>query len=318
MDGFDGYAAVDRVSGTERAQASRCDACETYAWNDGWSCTRCGSPPATREGFDAFAPASSQSTEGFDSDQFALLAQLEAESFWFRARNSLIVWALSAHFPDAHRFLEIGCGTGFVLQGLRAARPGIELFASEILTEGLGFAARRCEGASLFQMDARRIPFVEEFDAVGAFDIIEHIREDTLVLRQINRALRPRGGVLLTVPQHGWLWSTHDQLAKHFRRYSKRELVSGLEHAGFEVVRATSFVSLLLPVMLLARLVARRGTPEADTLREYQMSRRISWPLERVLDIERTLIRAGVSFPIGASLLVVARKVRASEHGAGA
>ncbi len=306
------------MSDVARPLGRRCDSCETYAWQDGWRCARCESPPATRQGFAAFAPGFTEATDGFDPAQFEKLAELEGASFWFRGRNSSILWALRRYFPRAQRFLEIGCGTGFVLRGLRIAFPRLDLFGSEILTEGLGLAAQRCENVQLFQMDARSIPFAGEFDAIGAFDVVEHIEEDIRVFRAIHRALRPRGGLLLTVPQHEWLWSTHDSLARHCRRYSRRELVSRLESAGFEILLATSFVSLLLPVLLVARLLARRGSPEGDSLREYQVSSRVSWPLERVLDLERALIRAGLSLPVGASLLVVARKREAGVHGVGA
>ena len=73
-------------------------------------------------------------------------------------------------------------------------------------------------------MDARRIPFEREFDVVGAFDVLEHIVEDEDVLGQMFKATRPGGGLLVTVPQHPFLWSASDEHAMHQRRYSRAEL----------------------------------------------------------------------------------------------
>ena len=96
-------------------------------------------------------------------------------------------------------------------------------------------------------MDARRIPFRDEFDVIGAFDVIEHIEEDVAVIDEVGRALRPGGGFVMTVPQHPALWSPQDEHAHHVRRYTAAGLRRKVEAAGFEVVRMTSFVRLLLP-----------------------------------------------------------------------
>ncbi|MGI8603250.1 MAG: class I SAM-dependent methyltransferase [Verrucomicrobiales bacterium] len=245
--------------------------------------------------------------EGFDPSYFPKLASLEAGNFWFRSRNKLIVWAIRRYFPEAADMLEIGCGTGFVLSGIHEAIPALRLHGSEFLADGLPFAASRVPGVELFQMDARKIPFKEKFDLVGAFDVLEHIQEDETVLSEIHQALRSGGGLLVTVPQHPWLWSAFDVFSRHVRRYSAGELKKKVEAAGFRVVRASSFVSLLLPAIVLSR---RKPDASAgyDGLKELKKSPAVNFMLERVLDFERQWIRAGVSFPAGGSLLLAAVK----------
>lgn len=260
------------------------------------------------DGFPAFAPELAGGGDGFDPALFAELARLEARNFWFRARNRLIVWALRRFFGDARSLLEIGCGTGFVLSGIAAALPHFRLAGSEADAGGLGFAARRVSGAELMQMDARRIPFEAEFDVVGAFDVIEHIEDDRAVLREMHRAARPGGGILLTVPQHPFLWSEYDVRARHVRRYRARELREKVLDAGFEIVTMASFVSLLLPLMMLSRLAQRAPKSDYDPLVELRLPGWLNALLEAVLDLERRLIRAGVRFPAGGSLLLVANK----------
>ncbi len=167
-------------------------------------------------------------------------------------------------------------------------------------------------------MDARNIPFRDEFDVVGAFDVIEHIAQDVTVLTEIGRALRPGGVLLLTVPQHPALWSLQDDHAFHVRRYTRTGLRRRIEAAGLEVVWTTSFVSLLLPMLAASRLRMRgRGRADPfDVTAELRHRPVVNGALERVMRIELALIRRGVSFPAGGSLLAVVRKpIRSMEAG---
>ncbi len=285
-----------------------CPDCGATLGAAGWDCGACGHSPQQRAGFVALAPALAAQSEGFDPALFAELAALESRNFWFRSRNRLLVWALRRYFPGAANFLEVGCGTGFVLQGIAAAFPALTLSASEAQTEGLAYAAERVPRAQFLQMDARRMPFDREFDVIGAFDVIEHIAEDETVLGAMHRALRPGGGILLTVPQHPSLWSEYDVRAHHVRRYTAGELRYKLTRAGFEIVKMTSFVSLLLPLMLLSRRSQRVTGADYDPLAELRIAPVANALLECVLDAERLLIRAGLPLPAGGSLLAVARR----------
>lgn len=271
------------------------------------ACRACGFVPESIDGFVAWAPEFANSNSGFHPEYFAGLAQVEAEHFWFRARNTLILWALRKYFPVSRSLLEVGCGTGFVLSGIAGAFPQISLVGSEIFTAGLAVASQRVPRAKLVQMDARRIPYVEEFDVVSAFDVIEHIKEDELVLQNLYRAVKPGGGCLITVPQHKWLWSPVDDKACHQRRYGARELHEKIEAAGFRILRTTSFVTLLLPAMLLSRLAVKYSGKSggSDDLRLNPIINRL---FEVILYFEQLFIRGGVRWPIGGSRLVVALK----------
>lgn len=285
-----------------------CPACAAPLAADGWNCAACGHQPQRRAGFLALAPELAAQSEGFDPVMFAELAALEESNFWFRARNRLILWALRRYASSFTGFLEVGCGTGYVLQGVATAFPGAGICGTEAQTEGLQFAASRVPRATFLQMDARRMPFDREFDVIGAFDVIEHIGEDETVLAQMHRALRPGGHLLLTVPQHPFLWSEYDVRAHHVRRYTGGELRQKLARAGFETVKMTSFVSVLLPLMTLSRLTRRTESPDYDPLAELRIGRLTNTLLELALDVERAVIRTGLSLPFGGSLLAVARR----------
>lgn len=285
----------------------RCLACEAVFAAEGWTCPSCGRQPERRFGHIVFAPALLDG--GGQDAEYTEDAILEAEArhFWFEARSRLIEWALDRHFRGASSLLEVGCGTGFVLGRLRAAFPSLRCAATDARIETLAHAAAHLPGVPLYQMDARRIPFREEFDAVTAFDVIEHIDEDAATLAEMHAALRPGGGVILTVPQHPWLWSTVDDWSHHRRRYTRKELVTKLQGAGLRLQYATSFTSLLLPLLALARL-RRRPLADFDPLAELRIGSVPNAVLRMVSTVERACVRAGLRFPAGGSLLAVARR----------
>ncbi|MBT2989878.1 MAG: class I SAM-dependent methyltransferase [Candidatus Thiodiazotropha sp. (ex Ctena orbiculata)] len=284
-----------------------CTFCDTRYDNKGWQCPECQASPANIEGFPVLAEALAQANSGYNIEHFAKLAPLEASNFWFRSRNRLLIWALQKHFPEMGNLFEIGCGTGYVLSGIERAFPKVKLSASDIYTAGLKFTKGRVDRADLFQMDARNIPFDSEFDVIGAFDVLEHIVEDHQVLSEMYRAVKPGGGIVLTVPQHQFLWSQTDVRACHVRRYSAVELKDKVEEAGFSIKMSTSFVSLLLPLMMISRSRIRK-IDNCDQTAELMVGCVTNWILEKILDLERILIRGGLYFSAGGSLLLIAEK----------
>ncbi len=273
-----------------------------------WACERCGYRPRSEGNLLILAPHLLGSGGVFPRESFARLAALEERNYWFRARNRLIVWALRRHFSRLRSFLEVGCGTGCVLGAVEAAFPGAAALGSEAHVEGLECAARRLQRSGLLQMDAANIPFRDEFDVVGCFDVLEHIEDDRRVLGQCFLASLAGGGIILTVPQHPFLWSAADEYAGHVRRYTRREIVGKVAAAGFSPLLVTSFVSLLFPVLAAARRRHRRVHAGYDPGAELEVGRIPNLLLELALDLERQLIRLGVRFPFGGSLLVVAKK----------
>lgn len=246
---------------------------------------------------------------GFKAHYFEELAKLEAGNFWFRVRNQFILWALLKYSRELTSFHEIGCGTGFVISAIAECFPEAVLSGSEYFEEGLAFAKRRVPRAKFAKVDARNLSYNAELDAIGAFDVLEHIEEDEAVLRQLHKALKPDGLLYITVPQHRWLWSAIDEYACHARRYDADELHAKVREAGFEIVRSTSFVSILLPAMYLSRLMTRNETTiEIDDVPGLRVNPILNLVFEWVLKFELALVRAGLSLPIGGSRLLVARK----------
>lgn len=281
----------------------------SFNWPEGTArCPACTVAEARVDGFVSYAPEMAHQGGGFRPEAYEMLAGLEASNFWFIVRNDIIEWAFRTYAPVVRSFMEVGCGTGYVLERLVKIYPQAAAIGTEIFVTGLPYAAQRVKSAHFAQMDARHIPYRDEFDAIGAFDVIEHIEQDDEVLSQVHGALRPGGILVLTVPQHQWLWSAADDYAMHQRRYSAQELHQKLRKAGFELLRSTSFVSTLLPAMMLSRLVSKRKTEQYDPRVELRLHPWMNRLFATLMRFELVVIRQGWNWPWGGSRLVVARK----------
>lgn len=283
-----------------------CLSCEHVFESEDWRCPRCGRSPQREAGFVSFSPELAASNDGYDPDRFGAILPIENEHFLRRARNRLFTWSLQKYFPQATNFLEIGSGIGVVLKALRMSFPELVLWGTEIYSAGLKTIVENVPGVRVFQADARRLPFREEFDVIGAFDVLEHIDDDVKVLREMHRATRPGGGILVSVPQHPSLWSQRDESVRHKRRYTRQELIGKIRGAGFEIRRTTSFVALPFPLVAFAALRNRRPRADYDPFAEFRIGTVPAAALNFILSCERQAIKAGVSFPFGGTLLAVA------------
>ena len=278
-------------------------------WPLGRQCPACGHVIAQTQGIATFAPELADTISGFDPKAFDELAELETEHFWFVARNQLIVGLATKFFPDARRFLEIGCGTGFVLRAIAESRRWERLVGSELHPTGLAHARQRLPSEGEFvQMDARDVPAVGVFDLTGAFDVIEHIADDEAVLRGLRAATQAGGGCIITVPQHPWLWSRADEVAHHVRRYRRGELEGKLRRNGFEVLFSSSFTALLLPFMAASRLARNKKGGDVDAY-ELRLNPVVNRVLLETLRAEVRMTLSGVQWPAGGSRVVVGRAV---------
>jgi SAM-dependent methyltransferase len=243
-----------------------------------------------------------------DADyKFPELVDAEGWHFWFRARRDLVLWALDSYLPDAGRMLEVGCGAGFMLGEIQGRHSGRRLAACDASLEALRLARVRVPVAHLFQADARRLPVAGRFDAVAALDVIEHITEDTDALAEMFRVLTPGGGLLLTVPQHRWLWGRIDEFSCHRRRYQREELIDKARATGFEVLRCTSYFMATLPFMVVSRLLEDREQPVEPTA-ELRLPKLLNAVFNALLVPETWAVKAGVSLPVGSSLMLIARR----------
>jgi SAM-dependent methyltransferase len=243
--------------------------------------------------------------EYFSVAVYEKLALVENQSWWFKSRNEIILWVLKTKIKSFDKFLEVGCGTGFVLERIAKEFPRAQVSASEYYEEALVFAKNRVPRAKFTKIDITELKIKNQFDLVCAFDVIEHIKNDELVIKNLANAILEGGYILITVPQHKFLWSSMDEEAHHERRYSKHDLVKKVEDAGLRVCYSTSFVSLLTPLMWIAR---KKNQENFNPWEQFQISKKLNTILELVMKIEFIFIKLGIRFPFGGSLLLLACK----------
>src|SRR5262249_43810635 len=160
------------------------------------------------------------------------------------------VRGLTANLAPGYRVLEVGCGTGTVLQMLERVCATGQVAGMDLFEEGLEFARRRVS-CPLICGDLRSPPFATTFDIVGMFDVLEHLEDDRGPLDHLFRLIRPGGRLILTVPAHMSLWSYFDESSCHYRRYDRTALQSKLAATGFEVEFITEFMMTLFPLVWL-------------------------------------------------------------------
>jgi SAM-dependent methyltransferase len=241
-----------------------------------------------------------------DRDYELQTHQAEDRHWWYRGRRQVIDGVLSGlALPDHARILDAGCGSGrnMVELARRGTVTGVELSETSV-----GLARERDVGEVLAG-SVLDMPFPDaSFDLACSLDVIEHLEDDVGALRELRRTVVPGGWLLVTVPAYRWLWSGHDVINHHYRRYTRRSMQRAAERAGWRQVRTTYFNSLLLPVAILLRVLDRvnRKTTESS-LDLWVPPEPLNSMLERPLALEAKLIARGGRIPVGLSLLTVFR-----------
>jgi 2-polyprenyl-3-methyl-5-hydroxy-6-metoxy-1,4-benzoquinol methylase len=247
----------------------------------------------------------------FDAAGIQRLVAAEDRHFWFRARNETIA-ALARrpieNLSDGFRILEVGCGSGNVLrvlQRLAAGRGTVE--GLEVSREAAAVARSRT-GLTVTDGYLSDLDPGLAFDVIAAFDVLEHIADESGVLREIRERLRTGGCLILTVPAHQSLWSAFDVASGHERRYTLATLSRALRTAGFRVQYATYFMSALFPMMWVRRRLVKAKQRDMAALldSEFQIVPGLNEVAYEVLRQEARVIRARRRLPMGASIAAIA------------
>lgn len=266
--------------------------------------------PYMINGFKCYAPELAHNNYNYDETLFNQLFELEENNFWFRSRNRVIQILIEKYsdISKNKKFLEIGCGTGYVLKGLEKFK-NLKLYGAEIYLEGLKYAKRRLPDVEFIQLDATNMPFEDKFECIGAFDVLEHIDDDEVVIKNVYNSLKQNGLFFISVPQYMFMWSYLDEIACHKRRYSKKELFYKLKKSGFDLIYCSSFVFSLFPIMLISRWLKRSNRENyKSSLQELKINKYLNKLFELILRFDEFLIFWGVRLPFGGSLIAVVIK----------
>ncbi|HMQ63711.1 MAG TPA: methyltransferase domain-containing protein [Flavilitoribacter sp.] len=236
--------------------------------------------------------------------------QLERTHFWFVARRKKVISLME--IGAGKKYLDIGCSSGFLLSELidSGAAPD-QVYGVDISDEAI--AACKAKGLDqVFKMDATRIELPENhFDYIVASDCLEHLNEDRRALDNWQKLLKPGGRLILFVPAYMFLWSPHDVVNHHFRRYTSKELTGKVLDAHFTVQRHGYWnFTLFLPILfyrLLRKALQKLGrleSPDADLKPSPAIVNRILLGLLRAENVLTRYLR----FPFGVSVYCIAGK----------
>jgi len=250
-------------------------------------------------------------------EEYALMDSVEDRMWWYRALHAMVLRALSQHAaPAGLPLLDAGCGTGGLLCRLGAAMtdgtlPSRPLAGFDIHEAAITRARAKLPDAELLLASANDLPFATGSLGVAvSIDVLCHRAVDEpRALGEFRRALAPGGVLVLNLPAHQWLFSAHDRRVHTRERYGRFMLRDRLAAAGFAVREVLHWNSLLFPLMVMQRKLLSRG---GDASRERSDVAAFPPPIEAmfrgVTAAERCLIRLGLRFPVGGSLLAVAVK----------
>lgn len=249
-----------------------------------------------------------ESHDDFNVKGLTALYNSENRHFWFEYRKHFIYQKMSKLISHDKRIIEIGAGTGGVARYL--INKGYRNFSiGELHFQGLKYA--QSYGINdCYQFDLLKSPFDRDFEAVCMFDVLEHLEDPLIALKNVYRMLEFDGYVILTLPAHQWLWSREDKVAGHKKRYTKGVIENELEISGFEVISNEYFFKFISPLLFLRRMFnpdSELPISDKEYKNEIKINRVVNSILSLLCKVEN---RLNCILPncFGGSLLVIARK----------
>lgn len=241
--------------------------------------------------------------------------ETELTHWWSRARRHILAATLRQFAPPDRplRIADVGCGMGSTF-GMLSEFGWVAGIDSS--PTALSFSKERGH-PSLVAASLPNLPFADgTFDVVCALDVIEHIDNDYAAADELWRVCKPGGLLLITVPAYEWLWSEHDEINDHCRRYTRSRLQASFERDPIEYLKLSYMNTLLAPPVMLFRLLKRTVRKAPNNSAElksdiYSLPSFLNGILEKIFASEAVWLRHG-SLPFGISVLCVARKIAQS------
>lgn len=235
----------------------------------------------------------------------------ELTHWWFCGRRNIVATLVRRFATKSRplRIADVGCGMGasFEMLGEFGWVVGLDFSPT-----ALGFSQQR-GFPRLLAAALPNLPFPDaEFDVVCALDVIEHIDDDAAAVRELWRVCKPGGLLVVTVPAYEWLWSEHDDINEHKRRYTRYQLRDRLALPAGELMRLSYMNTIFAPPVMLFRLLKRFGgkkkTAPADMKSDV-------FPVPRLLNAVQSFLFSSegawlrlASLPFGTSLICILRK----------
>ena len=237
---------------------------------------------------------------------FQKMLKLESSHWWFVARRKIIQRAINnLDLPRNIRILDAGCGNGDNLSLLST-------FGDLVAFEKNEYALKTAKSKKIGEIYKAELPdklpntVKTNFDLIVLLDVLEHIDDDSKSLTTVRKLMNNKGIILITVPAFQWLWSEHDVIHHHKRRYSKSELREKLDSSGYRIKYISYFNTLLFPFALVERIGQKIFSPSNPEILELP-NNKINFLLEKIFSLEAIFMNK-ISLPFGLSLVAIAEK----------
>lgn len=235
--------------------------------------------------------------------------RLEKDHWWFLGRRDIIYKLIKDYNRDSE-ILEIGCSGGVLLAFLQS--KGFKRIYGIDIDEN---AIELCRQKGITSVQVARGEETgfkdQQFDMIIASDVLEHIQDENKTLFEWHRILKFGRSLIIFVPAFKFLWSKHDEVNHHYRRYAKSDIFKILERNGFKVERISYWnFTLFVPVSfirLFQKLLPSHGKKSGDQL--YEVTPFMNKTLEYLLRLDNKLLSLGINFPFGISVFAIARKI---------
>ena len=241
-----------------------------------------------------------------ENEIFQKMLKLESSHWWFVARRKIIQRAINnLDLPRNIRILDAGCGNGDNLSLLST-------FGDLVAFEKNEYAFKTAKSKKIGEIYKAELPdklpntIKTNFDLIVLLDVLEHIDDDSKSLTTVRKLMNNKGIILITVPAFQWLWSEHDVIHHHKRRYSKSELREKLDSSGFRIKYISYFNTLLFPFALVERIGQKIFSPSNPEILELP-NNKINFLLEKIFSLEAIFMNK-ISLPFGLSLVAIAEK----------
>ncbi len=248
--------------------------------------------------------------ENHSEEALAAIMACEETHFWFRSRAEYVSRQLRRFVQAGDSFADVGAGSGMIAACVRSWCSDV----SVVEMQPTGLLRARDKGIDqLYQMNLDNCLFIEHFDSVGLFDVLEHFDDESRVLERAGRMLNPGGMLFITVPALTCLWNKRDVLEKHRRRYGLAELGGLLKDNGFEVIESRYFffsITSLLYLRAFLYRVFRSPVQRGDHLENVHINKVLNSVLYWLMRLENA-VAEWAKPPVGGSVLGIARKIDA-------
>jgi len=238
--------------------------------------------------------------------EYELMHRTENYNWWYSSKRDLVL-GLAKKFAKGGSVLDVGCGTGRNL--LEFSNSGFSVMGIDNSPHAISYS-KKILGKNVVFGDITKKGF-RSFNCAICLDVLEHIRDPKPAVRNIHASLREGGHAIISVPAHQFLFSEHDKVLGHYRRYSIGGLRELIEGSGLKVEQISYWNATLFPLIALVRIFKKRRSGGArinHTTELKPLPKPLNSLFKLIMLAENRLVVAGLGLPFGLSIVCVAKK----------